>query len=254
MNPIMNNLLSNLALNQQSSLQSDPLASRFTQASLSNQKSTDISIITAEGDRVTLSMNTSQQISYSSYNQYGEVTGSSHSFQMNQFSLELSKEFSISVEGTLSKDELLDIQKILKKIDKIARSFFQGDMEKALKASLKMASSDLGSIQSLEVNLMLSTSSAFNQISQFKPIEVATTAHQEDQSNNGGLISLDQIKDLIKDILKESREVIGISKQTEKGVKEFIKDLFHEIKKSYSDKPEKGRLAEIINAEILNQL
>ena len=47
MNSIINNLISNLGLNQQSSLQSESLASRLTQASLSNQKSTDVSITTA---------------------------------------------------------------------------------------------------------------------------------------------------------------------------------------------------------------
>ena len=87
MYPTVSNFFSNLGLDQQSSLQSGPLQSRFTQGSLSNQKSTDISIITADGDKITISNNISQQVTYSTYNWKGEITGTSYSIQKNEFSL-----------------------------------------------------------------------------------------------------------------------------------------------------------------------
>ena len=116
-----------------------------------------------------------------------------------------------------------------------------------------MANSDLGSIQSLEVDLQFSISSSVTQVSQFKPSVSSATAPQEAQSHEG-VISLDQVKELIKDLIKEAKEITAKSEKTEKGVKKFIKELFHDIKELYSDQAEKGKLADIVKSEILNHL
>jgi len=70
MNPIANYLFANPDLSNLNTFQNDPRTSSYTKVSLSNQKSVDLSIVTAEGDRVTLSSSTSLQLGYASYNHF----------------------------------------------------------------------------------------------------------------------------------------------------------------------------------------
>lgn len=99
MTPIVSSLFAKPDLSDLSTFQNDPLTSSYTKVSFSNQKSADLSIVTAEGDRVILSPSTSLQLGYASYNHRGELTGGTASLQSLDLSLERSREFSISVDG-----------------------------------------------------------------------------------------------------------------------------------------------------------
>src|SRR5262245_65927746 len=78
----------------------------------SRSQSADITIVTAEGDRVTLSASMGAQAEYApneyaTYNAYGRV--------------------SVTIEGDLSRSELKDIRKAIRTIEKAARDMARGD-------------------------------------------------------------------------------------------------------------------------------
>ncbi|HEX9757796.1 MAG TPA: hypothetical protein VGB26_08350 [Nitrospiria bacterium] len=125
MNPIASSLFANLDLSHLTSFEHEPLNGGNSHVSLSHQKNVDLSIVTDEGDRVTLSSASSLNLNYASYNQLGELSQETGFAQNLDLNLERTKEFSISVKGDLNREELKDIQNILKKIDKLARNFFR---------------------------------------------------------------------------------------------------------------------------------
>ncbi len=105
-----------------------------TSAALASNETRDITIYTDEGDKVTLSSKASTIVYYSNYEgifQEKSETGStddssgqisnqeSIAFQQEFFMAEHAGNISIAVEGDLNKEEIKDIQNVLKRMDKI---------------------------------------------------------------------------------------------------------------------------------------
>ena len=129
-------------------------AERTTDVNLSTKKNIDISIMTAEGDRVTLSAKSEASGTYETYNSTGFLS----SLQKSSLSLSTSREISLLVEGDLSEEEMEDIEEFLYKIDSIAKKLFKGDLDKALSKAMNIG--DFDTIESLEANIQYETSSS----------------------------------------------------------------------------------------------
>ncbi|MFQ5588890.1 MAG: SPOR domain-containing protein [Nitrospiria bacterium] len=120
----------------------------FSNTQLQIQKSSAFTLFTAEGDRVSLSTFSSIEASVSTYNHMGEVQGAGESTDIS-----LSKTFamSLSMEGEFNAEELKDLKKALKAIEKLSKDFFKGKPEKALDRAERV--SGLSTIASFEAVL-----------------------------------------------------------------------------------------------------
>jgi hypothetical protein len=124
--------------------------SQFTRTTTSHQQDMDATIVTAEGDRVTLSWSSQSQATYTIYNSLARTTGESTWVQGSEFLLETDRELAISVDGDLNWRELRDIQKAIKTINSIIRDFLSGDIALAMAKGFKIA--QLESLSSLEAS------------------------------------------------------------------------------------------------------
>jgi hypothetical protein len=112
-----------------------------TSAALASNETRDITIYTDEGDKVTLSSKDSTLVYYSNYEgifQEKPETGStddpggqisnqeSIAFQQEFFMAEHASNISITVEGDLNKEEIKDIQNVLKRMEKIMSRSLSG--------------------------------------------------------------------------------------------------------------------------------
>jgi hypothetical protein len=97
-----------------------------------SRESTDIILFTQEGDKITISSESSSSSDYSNYR--GLLLNNKGSAQFKEESLSLNSDsrFSMTVEGDLSENELKDINKALKIIDKIVEKLKSGDIENAM--------------------------------------------------------------------------------------------------------------------------
>ncbi|MDY6845390.1 MAG: hypothetical protein SVW57_15035, partial [Thermodesulfobacteriota bacterium] len=116
----------------------------WNMVNFSDQKSVDIKLGTAEGDKITLSLNTILEESYSSYNSRGYMDGIVTQSQMKAFSRLSGRELSITVEGDLNDEELSDIKNVLEKIENLAGDFFAGEMDEAVQQAIQF--DDMGSV------------------------------------------------------------------------------------------------------------
>lgn len=134
-----------------------------------DQRSTDVTLVTGDGDRVTLSSSTDRQASYQVYNSSGSINGTSTSARIETFSLSSGKSMSISVEGELSEQERADIALVASTVDKMATEFFNGDVDTALASILDAGGTGSGTISSISASMSHSQSFSFTHQSAAAP-------------------------------------------------------------------------------------
>jgi hypothetical protein len=109
-----------------------------TDVTVTNQIKSEITITTADGDTVTLNTASLFEASYTAYNQSGEINGSPYNISASSASVSVSKEFSLSIEGELDREEIRDIAKAIREVNKIMRRLLSGDTGHALKRASKL--------------------------------------------------------------------------------------------------------------------
>ncbi|VAX29871.1 hypothetical protein MNBD_NITROSPIRAE01-76 [hydrothermal vent metagenome] len=101
-------------------------------AMLQVEKNSDITLFTAEGDKVTLSSASRFEASYATYSSQGVMDGNAFQVNAEAYSVSEAFVFELSVEGDLNKEELKDIKEALKTIEKLTSDFFAGKTEQAV--------------------------------------------------------------------------------------------------------------------------
>src|SRR5919198_747525 len=100
--------------------------SRLTQVQAETHTSADITLVTAEGDKVTLSTDAVMQAAYTRYDARGRVRGYGLDRHAETFQLTSANDVSLQIEGNLNDAERADIQQALGTIEKFAADFFDG--------------------------------------------------------------------------------------------------------------------------------
>lgn len=129
---------------------------QFSSTVIQVQENSEITLFTKEGDKVTISSASNFEASYATYSSRGLIDGNAFQIDAEAFSVSESFVFELSVEGDLSAEELKDIKKALKTIEKLTRDFFSGKTDKTLDRAKRIAGLD--SIASFEAVLQYSKS------------------------------------------------------------------------------------------------
>jgi len=135
--------------------------SELNRVTRSLEQHADVTLVTAEGDRVTLSSGSQAQMAYATYEDLRYMRGCFAEFHSETFGLEVSREYSILVDGDLNEKELRDIRKAVRTIEKIMRDFLSGDIAHAAAKAMKI--SQLESISSLDASLQFERSLSVEQ-------------------------------------------------------------------------------------------
>jgi len=125
---------------QTSALSGTGVTAGFLQLGHQTSRATDLSIVTAEGDKVTLSTSSLRSLGYAAAS--GSDGGASLEASVTQ--MNASDSVSLSVEGDLSHEELVDLQKVIKSFQRAA---VRGDAEQFLD---RLTRSDLDTIATVE--------------------------------------------------------------------------------------------------------
>lgn len=121
----------------------------FQQAA-EKQKDSQISITTDEGDVVTISSSYAMAMGFSASE---ELAPGMWNQSYTAMSLE-SSTFNMTIKGDLSEEELQDIKHLLQDLKKIAKAFFHGDTQGAMKKALNIG--DMGSVAQLSASFSYS--------------------------------------------------------------------------------------------------
>ena len=139
------------------------LTGQFNYASASYAKSenADITIITDDGDRVTISSDRSMESSYSSYSGLLRSGSSSAKVEGYEYQSQLRSNFSMSIVGNLDSEEYDDIVSALKTIDSIMHGISSGDMDDLQSIAEKFGGLD--SISGLSASIQVKESVRYEQ-------------------------------------------------------------------------------------------
>jgi hypothetical protein len=124
-------------------------AAKLSTFQASTETQSRLTILTEDGDRVTLSSHSTTEVGYADYRYLGYQAGSQTDVHGQALTVTASREFSISVDGDLSRDELHDIRKLVHDLDKVVRDALRGRDEKAADRAARIG--DLGSLAGFEL-------------------------------------------------------------------------------------------------------
>ncbi len=124
---------------------------RVTKIEAGSLTSADFTIVTAEGDKVTLSANSAQGVLFQQYTAQGPTTGLPIHVRAEEFSAFSTSEFQISVEGALSEQEAADIERFLVATKNIVSSLLRGEIDEAVAQTTGLGTLDNLTSAELEV-------------------------------------------------------------------------------------------------------
>jgi hypothetical protein len=101
-------------------------------AAVTRESTSQLTIVTDEGDRVTLSLRSSVAEGAATYSFRGHGAGGVRAVEAAASQRSVTREATLLVEGDLSKDELKDIRRLIHDARGVARRFFRGDLAGAL--------------------------------------------------------------------------------------------------------------------------
>jgi len=143
---------------RQNNLSDAQFSSYVRKQSISAYESLDagLTIQTKEGDFVTLTSNSFAELDAHNYNSKGILQTESGMAMATQNTREITlttgENFSFSVVGELSEEELTDIEAIVKGIDEIISEMAKGDMDDAVDKALSMGGYDTVSMYAADIS------------------------------------------------------------------------------------------------------
>jgi len=131
-----------------------PQISESSRARLNARTHAEISLITADGDKVTLSASSALLATHTTYDYLGRIEGQALAAHAEKLQISSTSKFAVTVEGELDQEELADINKLLDAIETTVAGVFAGKPDKLLKSLAELG--DLDSIASFEAALSYS--------------------------------------------------------------------------------------------------
>jgi hypothetical protein len=125
-------------------------ASAFTRAISETRTQADISLVTAEGDKVTLSANSMLQTAYASYDARGRIAGQQLDVHADAWQLATSHHTAVGVNGDLNDAERADIDHFLETLETMVTDFLAGEDAEAVMRLLDLG--ELGTLAGFEAS------------------------------------------------------------------------------------------------------
>jgi hypothetical protein len=133
--------------------------------------SADITLVTAEGDKVTLSTDAVLQAAYTRYDAHGRLRGYGLERHAETFQLASANDISLHIEGDLNDAERADIQQALGTFEQFAADFFDGKEDEAPHQIFNLG--NLNTLHSIDATLEFSQSLTVRQQTETRAVAAA---------------------------------------------------------------------------------
>lgn len=237
---------------------------QLTRVSESHQENKDITILTADGDRVTITSNQQSHAAYSQYSamtqqrtyaEFGNMSVDQRRSAMSlgeRFEFENSRFFSISVDGDLNEQELADIRKAIKAIDKIMTDIlYGGDIAKGVGNALELVGLD--TISSIAADYGYEDAIS---VEKMEAAEVST--YNKDGRIETLLPGYHEAADYLESLINEMIDILKQSAVKPSKIAKPLKMLFSEILRNLSSNPHRNLpkidLVKLIEAVLIEEV
>ena len=148
-----------------------PQSSRLTQVQAETHTSADITLVTTEGDKVTLSTDAVRQAAYTRYDAHGRLRGYGLERHAETFQMASANDISLQIEGDLNDAERVDIQQALGTIEQFAADFFDGKGDEAPNQLRNLG--NLNTLRTIDATLEFSQSLTVRQQTETRALPTA---------------------------------------------------------------------------------
>jgi hypothetical protein len=197
----------------------------------STETHADLTVLTAGGDRVTLSAESLLRASYASVDSQSSDPQLNVSLHATASEVRRSNSFVVSVEGQLDQQEEADLQRLVSKLQNVVKDFLGGDLDGAVSKALQVG--DLGTVSGFQLNVQESEQiSVLREHRVFTPdsVDVMSPQNPFTDSTGGNLPNLvTQIVDSINDANIELSKLL-------QHLPQVLKEVFEQIEPNISDK------------------
>jgi len=165
----------------------------------SENSSFSLSLVTQDGDEVTIDISRASQSSFSAA---FDRNGNSTLLSVNQKNTS-SSSFQLNVTGELDEDELTAINQLLQDVDAIATDFFDGRFEEAFALALEL---DIDREELSSLNLQLQKTTTSRALASYQSTAQNGDPSVGDSPPTSPFEELNQLLDSLQNILQEARE------------------------------------------------
>lgn len=225
---------------------------QFTNTAFIENKSTNLTLVTAEGDKVTFSASSTLSASQSIYTNQGLVQGIATRSTIQSFSLSESSSFEISVEGDLNAQELKDIKAAFKTIEKLSDDFFSGKADDLMASGMKIAG--LESISSFEAVIQYERSASLQQATTTLDLPTPQAGKQSEESTTSTSSEQEKLGRLLD---KMTEAILKTDVDLEKAAKasnKFLDRLYDKFEKHEDTAPLDLKLFRKVQSDLLEEL
>lgn len=219
----------------------------YTSGSYAKTENADITIVTDDGDRVTILSDMSMESSYTSYSGLLRSGSSSVKAAGYEYQSQLQSNFSMSIVGKLDDEEYDDIISALKTIDSVMKSVSSGNMVDLQSIAEKFG--ELESLSGLNASIQVEESMSYQQAQSV----ISEVDEPEGREHKGHRLA-DKLDHTLDRIL-HSGEKHG---RDHGKIKLLMKDYLSQLLDSFSKKPEKFKhrheAGELMKDLIMNRL
>ncbi|GEM_PF-6512425 len=219
----------------------------YVQGNYAKTGNADITIITDDGDTVTISAENSLKTSYSTYSGLLRSASASAKIEGYDYSSELSSSLSLSVTGELDSEEYKDILKAVKTIESLMEKPFTGSMEDLNKLAQEFGGLD--TLSSLDASIRIEESMSYEQTQAV--VSEAVDSKGEGKRGNSEWAKMDHALDSILKAAKKAGKSHG-------DVREMMDNYLSGLIEMFSKKPgknnETGKAGEQMKDMIMNRL
>lgn len=214
-------------------------STRVGALSASSEQRLNLSLVTAEGDKVTISSACSRQLDVGTYDYQGRVQGNVGTLHGSLVQASTEDSFSIAVEGNLNTEEVNDIKKLVAQLGQIGADLFSQPVNDNSLAPLAFGD-DLNSIASFDA-----TVSAFQQITVAEERQQENVSELEPSAPQAGAVATPQFtaQDTVEDVKNLVHTLLHPG--TDNGDTEKLPAaLLRLLRRFSSASPHEGRLDE----------
>ena len=218
---------------------------KYTSYSYAKNENADITIVTDDGDRVTISSYTSEQSSYTSYNGLLRSGTSSAEAEGYEFQNRIHRDFSISIAGDLDSEEYDDIVSALETIDSAMESISSENM-----ADLQSIADKFGGLESLSglsASIKVEEATYYEQASL---ISEGNKPEERDSKNIGPVQDLYAALDKILNSAQNHGKAYGKVKQL---ISEYLSGLLGTLSEKSGENGYNSEAGEMLRDIIMNR-
>lgn len=213
------------------------------------QAKTDLTLVTNEGDTVTLSAKSTLKTSYTSYNAQGRVQGP-QDVAAKLLKLSAKNKVSVAVDGHLNAEEMADIEHLLGQIADIAIDFFTGDGDKTLSQALNI--DDLDTIANFHATVRLKQRVSTTQLVAIE--ELPKMKLGVEMPDTQSLLPTTDLDATVDDMVKAARASNLAAKTLTNDLPGFVTSLFEQLADALAFDTSKRQLAATISTKFSQRL